>query len=371
MWQLLSSVDFFIRYACIGQLMLLIGYFLYKPYSKQSTLSAQVAPLFLVIGVIAYLLLTAPYSPRPQGFTRSILLMFTHTLPVFLWLCGKNLFDDDFKLSRWPLWAKGVLGLLALFYVYVFLIRGGGGYLQELSHLFALFLTLHLLLSVLLTWRNDLIEQRRVARFWLVLLVSLFILLLDLVELSDSHINRNQIFMLVSASICLIGTSITAAMLFAYEQSKLITATLTAAKSTAASDTKVETHSYTRLIPQENALYIRLQAFIDSAGYLQSDLTITNLAAQLDCPEHHLRKLINQRLGYTNFNAFLNHYRIAEARKRLVESHLPVLTIALELGYGSIAAFNRAFKDAVGLTPTAYRTAEQTAEQIQASPETD
>lgn len=279
-----------------------------------------------------------------------MLLMLTHTVPVFLWLCGKRLFDDDFDINRWPLWGKLLLALLAFFYIYAFLIRGGGGYLQELSHFFALFLTLHLLGSVLITWRNDLIEQRRIARFWFVLLVSLFILMLDLVELSNTRLNRNQFFMLMSASICLIGTSVTAALLFANEMRM---------RATTVADAGVQVNRYSRLIPQENALYAKLQRFIANASYLQSDLTISQLAVQLECPDHHLRKLINQRLGYTNFNAFLNHYRIEEARKRLVESHLPVLSIALELGYGSIASFNRAFKDIVGVTPTAYRTEQQ------------
>ncbi len=345
----ITELDFFIRYACIGQLALLLAYLLYKFYSKQSKLYTQAAPLLLILGIIAYLLLTAPFSPRPHGLTRNILLMFTHVMPLFLWLCGKQLFDDDFNRKPWPLWSKVLMAILAFFYIYVFLLKGGGGYLQQLSHIMAFFLTLHLLVSVIVTWRNDLIEQRRIARFWLVLLVSLFILILDIVELSNSRLNRNQIFMLMSALICLAGTSISAAMIFAHEVSlKEIPASPTA-----------ETNRYSRLMPQENALYAKLKTFIEHAGYLQSDLTISQMAGQLECPDHHLRKLINQRLGYTNFNAFLNHYRIEEARKRLVESHLPVLSIALDLGYGSIASFNRAFKDSVGLTPTAYRTAEQ------------
>jgi AraC-like DNA-binding protein len=347
---LISNIDFFIRFACIGQLILLFAFLIYKSSSKQSAFLTQTAPLLLAVGFVAYLLLTAPFSPRPQGFIRSVPLMFTHTVPVFLWLCGKRLFDDDFDINRWPLWGKLLLALLAFFYIYAFLIRGGGGYLQELSHLFGLFLTLHLLGSVLITWRNDLIEQRRIARFWFVLLVSLFILMLDLVELSNTRLNRNQFFMLMSASICLIGTSVTAALLFANEIRM---------RATTVADAGVQVNRYSRLIPQENALYAKLQTFITNASYLQSDLTISQLAAQLECPDHHLRKLINQRLGYTNFNAFLNHYRIEDARRRLIESHLPVLSIALELGYGSITSFNRAFKDIVGVTPTAYRTEEQ------------
>lgn len=340
---LISNIDFFIRYACIGQLILVIAYLFHRKRHSE----IHLVSLMLIVGVIAYLFLTAPYSPRPQGFIRNLLLMLTHTMPIFLWLYGKLIFDDAFVAQPRRFWQKLLFALLAIFYIYVFLIRGGGGHLQMLSHLIALVFIVHLLVSVIATWRNDLIEQRRVARFWLVLLVGLFYLMLDLVELSNTTLNRHQIFMLMNASICLIGSSVTIAMVFLYEST-----------NEKIQDLPDNNSRYSRLIPQENVLYTKLQTFIENAGYLQSDLTISKLAGQLECPEHHLRKLINQRLGYTNFSAFLNHYRIEEARKRLIESHLPVLSIALDLGYGSIAPFNRAFKDSVGLTPTAYRSAE-------------
>lgn len=346
----ISHIDFFIRYACIGQLLLLVAYLFYSPYRSQSTFRAQIIPLILALGVAAYLLLTAPYSPRPQGFIRNILLMFTHTMPVFLWLHGQQLFDDEFKLQRWPIFGKAAVVLLAGFYSYVFLIRGGGGYLQMTSHVIALVFIVHLLARVIMTWRNDLVEQRRVVRFWFVLLVGLFFLMLDLVELSNTRLNRHQIFMLMNSSICLIGTSITAALLFSRALS---------ANPAFLPDTPPETRRYSRLTAQENELAKKLRRFIEDGGYLQSDLTISKLAEQLKCADHHLRKQINQSLGYTNFNAFLNHYRVEAARKRLVETSLPVLTIALDVGYGSIASFNRAFKEIAGVTPTAYRTQEQ------------
>jgi AraC-like DNA-binding protein len=348
----IPHIDFFIRYACIGQLLLLIAYLFYKPYRTQSSFRAQIIPLMLALGVAAYLLLTAPYSPRPQGFIRSILLMFTHTMPVFLWLHGKQLFDDEFNLQRWPIGGKVALVLLACFYIYVFLIRGGGGHFQMASHIIALMFIVHLLLSVIATWRSDLVEQRRVARFWFVLLVGLFFLMLDLVELSNTRLNRHQIFMLMNASICLIGTSVTAGLLFFHELS-------IKPEPVFISDPIPEAPRYSRLIPQENALAKKLHLFIEDEGYLQPDLTISKLAEHLGCAEHHLRKQINQSLGYTNFNAFLNHYRIEAACKRLVETSLPVLTIALDVGFGSIASFNRAFKDIVGITPTVYRTTAQ------------
>lgn len=87
-------------------------------------------------------------------------------------------------------------------------------------------------------------------------------------------------------------------------------------------------------------------------------LTIGTLAEKLGLPEYRLRRLINQDLGHRNFTDFLNGWRLREAIRRLrdpAQRSLPVLTIALDAGYGSIGPFNRAFKATVGCTPTEYR----------------
>ncbi|MHA7873540.1 MAG: helix-turn-helix domain-containing protein, partial [Hyphococcus sp.] len=59
-----------------------------------------------------------------------------------------------------------------------------------------------------------------------------------------------------------------------------------------------------------------------------------------------------------NFSAFLNARRIEDAKVMLSDPAMAkkqVLQIALELGYASIAPFNRAFKAATSQTPTEYR----------------
>ena len=93
-------------------------------------------------------------------------------------------------------------------------------------------------------------------------------------------------------------------------------------------------------------------------AYRSEDLSIAALAARLSVPEYRLRRLINQRLGHRNFNAYVNGFRLAEAMAALADSskrELPVLTIALTAGFQSIGPFNRAFKAATGLTPTEFR----------------
>jgi AraC-like DNA-binding protein len=92
--------------------------------------------------------------------------------------------------------------------------------------------------------------------------------------------------------------------------------------------------------------------------YLKHGLSIGELAKRLAMPEYRLRALINKRLGYRNFNALLHKYRLRDACEHLTDpakAHLPILTIALDVGYQSITPFNQAFRDAMGCTPSAYR----------------
>ena len=97
---------------------------------------------------------------------------------------------------------------------------------------------------------------------------------------------------------------------------------------------------------------------MENRGYARTGLTISQLAEELQTPEHQLRALINTRLGYKNFSTFLNGYRVEEACERLAdpkEARIPILTIALDAGFASLAPFNRAFRQSTGMTPSEYR----------------
>ena len=84
-------------------------------------------------------------------------------------------------------------------------------------------------------------------------------------------------------------------------------------------------------------------------------------APSLDAEQTSLRRLINEGLGYRNFAAFLNERRIAAAKAALVDparSRVAVSTVAFEVGFSSLAPFNRAFREVVGQTPTDWRRAQ-------------
>jgi AraC-like DNA-binding protein len=100
------------------------------------------------------------------------------------------------------------------------------------------------------------------------------------------------------------------------------------------------------------------RALKDQRLYREPGLTIASLAQKLSIPEYRLRRLINSKLGYRNFNAMLNHYRLEEAAAALADPaqrNTPILTIALTAGYQSINPFNRAFREQKDMTPSEFR----------------
>lgn len=91
--------------------------------------------------------------------------------------------------------------------------------------------------------------------------------------------------------------------------------------------------------------------------YLEPELTLYRLANQLSLPAYQLSQYINQYSG-SNFFDFVNQYRTEEVKRRIKAGeaqHKTLLAIALDSGFNSKAAFNRAFKKFTGVTPSDYR----------------
>lgn len=108
----------------------------------------------------------------------------------------------------------------------------------------------------------------------------------------------------------------------------------------------------------DQELHKDLLAAMTHRAYARTGLTIRQLAEELQTPEHQLRRLINSHLGFKNFSTFLNGYRIEETCERLIDpkqARVPILTIALDAGFASLAPFNRAFRAEKDMTPSEYR----------------
>lgn len=104
---------------------------------------------------------------------------------------------------------------------------------------------------------------------------------------------------------------------------------------------------------------IKVKAFMEKESpYLQSDLSLGQLANLLDISSNHLSQVINQNTG-KNFYEFINEYRTQEAMRRLSDenyNHYKVLAIAYDSGFNSKSVFNAFFKKATNSTPSAYRS---------------
>jgi len=119
----------------------------------------------------------------------------------------------------------------------------------------------------------------------------------------------------------------------------------------------IEPRTLTPALPEETPLVDALNKIMgEDHAYTNHDLRIADLAEDLKVPEYQLRRTINRNLGYRNFNQFVNCYRVEAAARRLVnEPRIPVLTIALDVGFRSISSFNTAFRAQFQKTPTEYR----------------
>lgn len=95
----------------------------------------------------------------------------------------------------------------------------------------------------------------------------------------------------------------------------------------------------------------------DTELYLNKDLKMVEIAANLNISEHKLSQLLNVHLG-TNFFEYINKYRVNKARLLLKNpdyDKYTIETIARECGFNSKSTFNEAFKKMEGVTPSVFK----------------
>lgn len=94
-----------------------------------------------------------------------------------------------------------------------------------------------------------------------------------------------------------------------------------------------------------------------SKPFLDSNISIKELAEQVDIPSYYLSYIINECL-HQNFFDFINTYRIKESQQ-LIDQHIndktTILEIIYESGFNSKSVFNTAFKKHTGQTPSEYK----------------
>jgi AraC family transcriptional regulator len=97
---------------------------------------------------------------------------------------------------------------------------------------------------------------------------------------------------------------------------------------------------------------LRLKSHIQAN--LSRPLGLDELAEQLGVSTRHLSRAVRQAIG-TSVHSWIADLRLAEARRLLAETDLPIQEIALRCAFQSIAAFSTAFRAGSGFAPSEFR----------------
>jgi AraC-like DNA-binding protein len=343
----LPVFDLALRAATIAMLLVLVAA-LFRDF--RHVLSGRLAVAF-ALGSAAHALTYAVGSPAPATpWSAPLIALSTGNIVVF-WLFTRALFDDSFELRAWH---AGVwLAVVAFIFVNCALLASSGGNSGRLAVIAINLLVLGFIaLAVIQTvasWSSDLVEERRRVRVFIVVAAALYGGLNAILHLTVpgghaaeiANAANGALLGVVVAAICMAMLRVGGAELFAAAPVARETPPL---PDTSAADQRL-VDALKRLMADERI-------------YRHDNVTIGTLATKLGIPEYRLRRLINQKLGYRNFNVFLNNHRIEEAKAALADpaqAEVPVITIAMDAGFASLGPFNRAFKAITGVTPTEYR----------------
>jgi AraC-like DNA-binding protein len=119
-------------------------------------------------------------------------------------------------------------------------------------------------------------------------------------------------------------------------------------------------YASSRLTEEDSIKYINnlTDLMKSTKPYLKPNLTILELASDLNISTHFLSQIINENFKL-NFFDYINKYRVEEVKEKIIDpkySEYSLLGIALDCGFNSKSAFNRIFKKFTGQTPSEFKT---------------
>jgi AraC-like DNA-binding protein len=337
----IEQFDYFVRVITIGAGLLLLA----QIADGEVRPKLKVTLIGLLIGAIGYVINSSP-ALEPAGWADALVNFVALLVPLWAWLFARILFEREAPIRITQ--AAGAALVLSWFV---------GQFFPEtrpvpfyINRVVSLVLIADLVRIAFADRADDLVEQRRTIRLVLPLLIggqAAAVLLFEMIFGQTSDFPWAQLSMALLILVLVLFSGL------ALIQTDLVLLVQTQGDAPAE-----ELVPELDLSPAEKVLHDKLTAAMDEGAYSASGLTIAALAERLSTPEHRLRALINQRLGHRNFSAFLNRYRIAEAQRMLSSSEhvdLPILTIAMDLGYNSLPPFNRAFRELTGSSPSEFR----------------
>lgn len=331
-------------------LLALIAALLWRDQRRK--VAARLGAAF-ALGVAAATLASTPGFEALPALPRSVLSAIAAGSMFVFWLFTRALLDDAFTLRRWHavVWALlatvGAASCLSIAPAHSPLAAS----LAWTMGLSPVFWSLLAIAQSLAQWREDLVEGRRRLRAVIVAATALY----TVGQLLAALLTGLGLKAVVESSANAAGT---AALVVFFAWQFLQWRGNVLFDETGSTEATVPARPAPAPAPDARQVATLQSLMSVQRVYREPSLTIAALALRMGLPEHRLRRLINQGLGHRHFSAFLNAYRIADAKQALLDprqAEVPVLTIAMDVGFQSIGPFNRAFKADTGLTPTEFR----------------
>jgi len=316
------------------------------------------------IATLAFLSCSAPWLVKGSALWWTLTTL-CHFTPLAFWLFAHAVFND---IERVQTAEKRVCsGYLLLVIAYVWSLAVEPTLLSEtvedLFRLTALGFGLYVMFDVIREYGNDLIERRRKVRLYLVGSVGTLFVVLVVYNIVTSGARPHGVSAMLFNGILILLSGGLALMITRLRRDLFPLELAAVTQAGAASAPSVDTPAAAPEIDPRDVGAV-LCVMEKNHAYRDETLTVATLAARLDTQEYRLRRVINQGLGQRNFTKFVNGYRLAEVEAALrdpSQAKTPILTLALDAGFGSIGPFNRAFKDKHGITPRAFRQQHHTA----------
>lgn len=335
-------LDAFIRFTGVG-LLVLLAVLTVRDLRKWH--GAPYLFLATVSVLAAYLGLTIPQFRLPD-----IVHVFVRIIDIpnlaFVWLFALTLFDQKFRLRWFHIAAVVIYSVpISIIRLYQFdVLAWDPEPFLLVAEIFSIALVAHLIFTTLRGRADDLLEQRRRARIYFVIVIC-FVATVTTFIGTDMFLPYEVSYATLWITSVWPGIVWTCYWLFGAKRDALAFGDQASIK--------------TLRDPIDEKLSAELQNIMQSdEAFKKPDLTIVILAKEMAITQHRLRSLINQTLGHQNFNSFVNSYRVEAVKTALRDpnqAHLPILTIALDCGFNSLTTFNRAFRESENLTPSAYR----------------
>ena len=350
----LMAIELGCRGAVVGLSLLIAAVLLRDRRDTAARLGAA-----LVVAVAASAISDTPGFPRPWPYWALILLALSSSGAVLFWLWARATFDDDFELRPWHGAVLAAVVGAQLFDVWPTRGERRGDLDQTLAIIYV-GLAFLAAAQTLATWRADLMAGRRRLRVLVLLGAVAWSVAVFFHKAWPGSVAGFSVWSIASPVVTWLLLGLTAWSRFQAVETQQASGALLAAGHSTGNINDVPPAREDKPLAVDPELLHRLQQLMTvQRAYRREGLTIGSLSAELGVQEYRLRQLINEGLGYRNFNAFLNHYRLEDARGALADpaqKQVPVLTIAMDAGFQSIGPFNRAFKAATNLTPTEFRS---------------